>query len=67
MVRLFFCASALRLDRGVPPVEAHDPSDCIRPAADARYELVDKVLAVTKRASITKMGFVGNEAYADDF
>jgi len=39
----------------------------IRPAADARYELVDKVLAVTKRASITKMGFVGNEAYANDF
>jgi len=39
----------------------------IRPAADARYELVDKVLAVPKRASITKMGFVGNEAYAAEF
>jgi biopolymer transport protein ExbD len=39
----------------------------IRPASDARYEVVDEVLAVTKRASVTKMGFVGNEAYANDF
>jgi len=39
----------------------------IRPAADARYEQVDKVLAVIKRANVAKMGFVGNEAYANDF
>ena len=39
----------------------------IRPAADARYEQVDKVLAVIKRANVAKMGFVGNEAYASDF
>ena len=39
----------------------------IRPAQDARYEVVDNVLAVTKRANVTKMGFVGNEAYANDF
>jgi biopolymer transport protein ExbD len=39
----------------------------IRPAQDARYEVVDEVLAQTKRANITKMGFVGNEAYANDF
>jgi len=39
----------------------------IRPAQDARYEIVDNVLAQTKRANITKMGFVGNEAYANDF
>ena len=39
----------------------------IRPAQDARYEVVDNVLAQTKRANITKMGFVGNEAYANDF
>jgi biopolymer transport protein ExbD len=39
----------------------------IRPASNARYELVDKVLAVAKRANVTKMGFVGNEAYAHDF
>jgi biopolymer transport protein ExbD len=39
----------------------------LRPASDARYEVVDAVLAVTKRANVTKMGFVGNEAYANDF
>ena len=39
----------------------------IRPAQDARYEIVDEVLAQTKRANISKMGFVGNEAYANDF
>jgi biopolymer transport protein ExbD len=37
----------------------------LRPAADARYEVVDNVLAVTKRANVTKMGFVGNEAYGN--
>jgi biopolymer transport protein ExbD len=36
----------------------------LQPEAQARYELVDEVLAVTKRANITAMGFVGNEAYA---
>ena len=43
------------------------PELAVHPAADARYEVVDKVLAVTKRANITKMSFVGNDAYADDF
>ena len=37
----------------------------IRPDPQARYETVDKVLADTKRAQITRMGFVGNEAYAN--
>jgi biopolymer transport protein ExbD len=36
----------------------------LQPEPDARYELVDEVLAVTKRANVTAMGFVGNEAYA---
>jgi biopolymer transport protein ExbD len=36
----------------------------LRPDATARYERVDEVLAVTKRAHVTKMGFIGNEAYA---
>ena len=36
----------------------------LRPDPQARYELVDQVLAVTKRAKVEKMGFVGNEAYA---
>src|SRR5207253_2062907 len=35
----------------------------LQPEANARYELVDQVLAVTKRAHVEKMGFVGNEAY----
>ena len=35
----------------------------LQPEADARYGLVDEVLAVTKRAKVEKMGFVGNEAY----
>jgi hypothetical protein len=29
--------------------------------------MVDEVLAVTKRANITAMGFVGNEAYVNAF
>lgn len=37
----------------------------LQPEATARYELVDQVLAVTKRAHVEKMGFVGNEAYAN--
>ncbi len=36
----------------------------LQPEPNARYELVDQVLAVTKRARVEKMGFVGNEAYA---
>jgi biopolymer transport protein ExbD len=36
----------------------------LQPEPNARYELVDEVLAVTKRAKVTKMGFVGNEAYS---
>ena len=35
----------------------------LQPEPEARYVLVDQVLAVTKRAHVEKMGFVGNEAY----
>jgi len=42
----------------VPTPELH-----LQPEPEARYELVDEVLAVTKRAEVEKMGFVGNEAY----
>ena len=35
----------------------------LQPEPEARYELVDKVLAVTKQAKVSKMGFVGNEQY----
>ncbi|MEA3030462.1 MAG: biopolymer transport protein ExbD [Sphingomonadales bacterium] len=37
----------------------------LQPHPQARYEVVDEVLAVTKRANVTAMGFVGNEAYAN--
>lgn len=36
----------------------------LRPEAEARYELVDQVMAAAQQAGIEKMGFVGNEAYA---
>jgi biopolymer transport protein ExbD len=39
----------------------------LQPEPTARYELVDQVLAVTKRAHVEKMGFVGNEAYMTAF
>jgi len=35
----------------------------LQPEATASYGLVDEVLAITKRAKVEKMGFVGNEAY----
>ncbi|SFS11090.1 ExbD/TolR family protein [Sphingomonas jatrophae] len=37
----------------------------VQPDPQARYSIVDEVLAVTKRANVEKMGFVGNEAYAN--
>ena len=39
----------------------------LQPDATARYEVVDEVLAVTKRAHVQKMGFVGNEYYTNIF
>jgi biopolymer transport protein ExbD len=35
------------------------------PHPEARYQVVDEVLAVMKRANVTAMGMVGNERYAD--
>ena len=39
----------------------------LQPDATARYEIVDQVLAVTKKAHVQKMGFVGNEYYMNVF
>ena len=39
----------------------------LQPDATARYEVVDEVLAVTKRAHVQKMGFIGNEYYMNVF
>ena len=39
----------------------------LQPDPAARYETVNKVLAATKRAKVSKMGFIGNEAYRGAF
>jgi biopolymer transport protein ExbD len=39
----------------------------LQPEPEAPYGVVDEVLAVTKRARVEKMGFVGNEAYMEAF
>ena len=39
----------------------------LQPHPEARYEVVDQVLAITKQANVTAMGFVGNEAYGQAF
>ena len=36
----------------------------IQPDPQARYDTVDKVLAIAKKAHVEKLGFVGNEKYA---
>jgi biopolymer transport protein ExbD len=41
-----------------------EPELRLRPEALAKYEIVDQVMAEAQQAGITKMGFVGNEAYA---
>ena len=40
-----------------------EPELHVQPDPQARYEVVDRVLAVIKRSEVTKMGFVGNEQY----
>ena len=49
----------LELSQQINPI----PELHLQPEPEARYELVDEVLAITKRAHVEKMGFVGNEAY----
>ena len=49
----------LELSQQIQPI----PELHLQPEPDARCELVDEVLAITKRAHVEKMGFVGNEAY----
>ncbi|MBV8685375.1 MAG: biopolymer transporter ExbD [Alphaproteobacteria bacterium] len=51
----------LDLTQTINPV----PELHLQPDPNAPYEVVDEVLAVTKRAHVEKMGFVGNEAYAN--
>ena len=37
----------------------------LRPEPQAKYDTVDKVMAEAQQAGLSKMGFVGNEAYAN--
>lgn len=55
----YLLGEAARLE---PAPEVH-----FRPDADARYERVDEVLAMAKKAQVTKLGFVGNSAFVRAF
>ena len=46
----------------VPAPELH-----FRPDAATSYGRVDRVLAMTAQAKVTKLGFVGNQQYGDAF
>ena len=52
-------ASTLSLSARMKP----EPELHLQPEANARYEIVDEVLAMTKRANVRRLGFVGNETY----
>jgi biopolymer transport protein ExbD len=38
-----------------------------QPDPAAKYDKVDQTLAVIKRSAVTKLGFIGNEQYRNDF
>ncbi|WP_448502046.1 ExbD/TolR family protein [Sphingomonas sp.] len=42
-----------------------EPELHFQPDAQARYERVDEVLAIVKRANVSKLGFIGNEQYRE--
>jgi len=42
-----------------------EPELHVQPDANSRYDVVDEVLAEVKRSKVTKIGFVGNEQYAN--
>ena len=44
-----------------------EPELHFQPDAQARFEVVDKTLAVVKRSPVTKLGFIGNEQYYNKF
>ncbi|WEK43709.1 MAG: biopolymer transporter ExbD [Candidatus Sphingomonas colombiensis] len=44
-----------------------EPELHFQPDPQARYEVVDRTLAVVKRSRVTKLGFIGNEQYYRDF
>jgi biopolymer transport protein ExbD len=48
----------------IQPAESQ-PELRLKPDPLARYDVVDKVMAIAQQAGIKKMGFIGNEAYAN--
>ncbi|MCW2338098.1 biopolymer transport protein ExbD [Sphingobium sp. B2D3A] len=46
---------------------APEPELQFEPDQSARYVVVDEVLAIIKRAGVTKLGFVGNDRYGGVF
>jgi biopolymer transport protein ExbD len=44
-----------------------EPELQFEPDQSARYVVVDEVIAIIKRAKVTKLGFVGNERYGGAF
>jgi biopolymer transport protein ExbD len=44
-----------------------EPELHFQPDPMARYDVVDRTLAVVKRSAITKLGFIGNEQYRNEF
>jgi biopolymer transport protein ExbD len=44
-----------------------EPELHFQPDASARYDVVDGILSIIKRSNVTKLGFVGNEQYRNDF
>ncbi len=44
-----------------------EPELHFQPAPDAKYAKVDEPLAVITRSAVTKLGFIGNEQYRNDF
>ena len=44
-----------------------EPELHFQPDPTARYEVVDRILAVVKDSKVTKLGFIGNEQYRNDF
>ncbi|MES1975948.1 MAG: biopolymer transporter ExbD [Pseudomonadota bacterium] len=49
--------------KGINP----EPELHFQPDPMARYARVDEVLAEIKRSGVTKLGFIGNEQYRNDF
>jgi biopolymer transport protein ExbD len=44
-----------------------EPELHFQPDPQAHYAKVDEVLAIIKRSGVTKLGFIGNEQYRNDF